>query len=106
MGIKTNLSTKGIEVISFHIALNVITLIIYNGFNTFINLPVFSVLLDPFNKIPFSFNAFVGEFPTRGSIKHLFILTRKPCRKICENNFFGEVMIGTFGIKDFNLPQA
>src|SRR3954464_352559 len=79
LGIKTNLSTKGIEVISFYIALNVIMLVIYNGFNTFINLPIFSVLLDHFNKIPPLFNASGAEYPTRGGIKHLFILTRKPC---------------------------
>src|SRR3954464_4625875 len=94
--IKTNLSTKGIEVISFHIALNVIMLIIYNGFNTFIDLPIFSVLLDPFNKIPPFFNASIWKYPTRGGIKHLFILTRKSCIKICKNNFLRELMIGAF----------
>src|SRR3954463_11741099 len=79
LGIKTNLSTKGIEVISFHITLNVIMLIIYKGFNTFINIPIFNVLLDPFNNIPPFFNASGAEYPTRGGIKHLSILTRKPC---------------------------
>src|SRR4051812_33322855 len=87
LGIKTNLSTKGIEVTSFYIALNIIMLIIYNGFNTFINLPIFSVLLDSFDKIPPFFNASGAEYPTRGGIKHLSILTRKPCIKICKNNF-------------------
>src|SRR3954464_5260736 len=85
--IKTNLSTNGIEVISFHITLNVIMLIIYNGFNTFINLPIFSVLLDPFNKIPPFFNAPGSEYPTRGDIEDIFILTRKPCIKVFKNNF-------------------
>src|SRR3954471_5783794 len=96
LGIKTNLSTKGIEVISFHIALNVIVLIIYNGFNTFINFPIFGVLLDPLNKIPSIFNASGSEYPTRGGIKHLFIVTRKSCINICKNNFLVELMIGTF----------
>src|ERR1041385_3712177 len=85
LGIKANLSTKGIEVISFHIALNIIVLIIYNGFNTFINLPIFSVLQDPFDKIPPFFNASGSEYTTRGGIKHLFILTIKTCIKLCKN---------------------
>src|SRR4051812_2346634 len=96
LGIKTILSTKGIEVISFHIALNVMILIIYNGFNTFTNLPIFGVLLDPLNKIPSIFNASRSEYPTRRGIKHLFILTRKSCMKNRKNNFLGELMIGTF----------
>src|SRR4051812_41514714 len=96
LGIKTNLSTKGIEVISFHIALNVIMLIIYNGFNTFIDLPIFGVLLDHFDKIPPFFNASDAEYPTRGGIEHLSILTRKSCIKNCKNNSLGELMIGAF----------
>src|SRR3954464_7976153 len=91
--IKTNLSTKGIEVISFHIALNVVMLIIYNGFNTFINLPIFSVILDPFNKIPSIFNASGSEHPTRGGIKHLSILTRMSCINFSKNDFLGELVI-------------
>src|SRR3954468_12823408 len=78
LGIKTNLRAKGIEVISFHIALSAIILIIYSGFNTFINLPVFSVLLDPLNKTPSIFNASRLKYPTRRGIKHLLIQTRKP----------------------------
>src|SRR4051812_13980581 len=96
LGIKTNLSTKGIEVTSFHIAFNVIMLIIYSRFNTFINFPIFSVLMDPLNKIPSIFNASGSEYPTREGIMHLFILTRKSCIKNCKNNFLGELMIGTF----------
>src|SRR3954465_13354319 len=86
LGIKTNLSTKGIEVISFHIALNVIMLIIYNGFNTFIDLPIFSVLLDTLYKIPHFFNTSCAEHPIRGGIEHLSIPRRKSCIKICKNN--------------------
>src|ERR1041385_5212913 len=63
LGIKTNLRTKGIKVISFHIALNVIMLIIYSGFNTFIDLPVFNILLDPLDDIPPFFNAFFWNTP-------------------------------------------
>src|SRR4051812_9959171 len=74
--IKTNLRTKGIKVISFHIALNVIMLIIYSGFNTFIDFPVFSVILDPPDEIPPFFSAFFLEYPARGGIQHLLILTR------------------------------
>src|SRR4051812_40770237 len=96
MGIKTNLRATGIEVISFHIAFNVIMLIFYNGFNTFINLPVFGVLLYPLNKNPSFFNASGSEYPTRGGIKHLSTLTRKSCIEVCKNNFLGELMIGTF----------
>src|ERR1044071_5580343 len=77
LGIKTNLRAKGIKVINFHIALNIITLIIYSGFNTFIDFPVFSVLLDPLNEIPSLFNAYVFEYPTRGGIQHLLILMRE-----------------------------
>src|SRR3954462_7887546 len=43
LGIKTNFRAKGIKIISFHITLNVVMLIVYSGFNTFINFPVFSV---------------------------------------------------------------
>src|SRR4051812_23428819 len=96
LGIKTNLITKCIKVITSHKTLNVIMLIIYNGFNTFIDLPIFSVLLDPFYKIPPFFNASGVEYPTRGGIKHISILTRKSCIKICKNNFLGELMIGAF----------
>src|SRR3954462_15653241 len=96
LGIKTNLRAKGIKVISFHIALNVIMLIIYSGFNTFTNFPVLSVLLDPLNEIPSIFNDSHLKYPTRGGIKHLLILTRKPGIKICEYNFLGELKIRTF----------
>src|SRR3954464_12348621 len=74
LGIKTNLRAKGIKTISFHIALNVI---IYFGFNTFINFPACSVLVDPFNEIPSIFDVSHLKYPTRGGIKHL-ILSRKP----------------------------
>src|SRR3954468_7960813 len=84
LGIKTNLRTKGIKIISFHIALNVIMPIIYSRFNTFIDFPVFSVLLDPLDEIPPFFDAFCLEYPARGGIQHLLILTRKPGIKICK----------------------
>src|ERR1041385_6723522 len=96
LGIKTNLRTKGIKIISFHIALNVIMLIIYSGFNTFIDFPVFSIFLHPLNEIPLFFNASCLEYPAGGGIQHLLILTRKPGIKICKYNIFGEFMNRTF----------
>src|SRR3954469_16385719 len=96
LGIKTNFRAKGIKVISFHITLNVIMLIVYSGFNTFINFPVFGVLMDPFNEIPSLFNAFRLKYPTRGGIQHLLIVTRKSSIKICKYNFLGELMNRTF----------
>src|SRR3954464_11004916 len=96
LGIKTNFRAKGIKVISFHITRNVIMLIVYSGFNTFMNFPVFSVLLDTFNEIPSFFNASRLKYPTRGGIQHLLIPTRKPGIKICKYNFLGELMIRTF----------
>src|SRR3954466_2949729 len=96
LGIKTNLREKGIKVISFHITLNVVMLIVYSGFNTFINFPFFSILMDPFNKIPFLFYTSGLEYPTRGGIQHLLVLTRKPGIKICKYSFLGELMVGAF----------
>src|ERR1041385_6662309 len=69
LGIKTNLRTKGIKIISFHIALNIIMPIIYSRFNTFVDFPVFSILLDPFDEIPLFFDASCLEYPTRGGIQ-------------------------------------
>src|SRR4051812_9143194 len=89
-------NTKGIKLINFHINLNVIMLIVYSGFNIFINFSVFSVLLDPFNEIPSLFNAFHLKYPTRGGIQHLLILTRKSGIKIYKYNFPRELMIRTF----------
>src|SRR4051812_18780159 len=71
-------------------------LIVYSGFNTFINFPVFSVLLDPFYKIPFFFHTSGLEYPTRGGIQHLLVLTRKPGIKVCKYNFLGELMVWAF----------
>src|SRR3954466_13900630 len=96
MGIKTNFRAKGIKVISLHITLNVVMLIVYSGFNTFIDFPVFSVLLDPFNKIPFFFYASGLEYPARGGVQPLLFLTRKPGIKICKYNFLGELMVWAF----------
>src|SRR3954467_1739874 len=96
LGIETNLREKGIKVISFHITLNVIMLIVYSGFNTFINFPVFSVLFDPFNEIPSFFNTSRLEYPARGGIQHLTVLMRKPGIQICKYNFLGDLMITTF----------
>src|SRR3954469_24832499 len=84
LGIKTNFRAKGIKVISFHITLNVIMLIVYRGFNTFMNFPVFSVLMDPFNEIPSFINTSRLEYPARGGIQHLPIPTRKPGITICK----------------------
>src|SRR4051812_24399402 len=96
LGIKSNFRAKGIKVIGFHITLNVVMLIVYSGFNTFINFLVFSVLLDPFYKIPFFFHTSRLEYPTRGSIQHLPVLTRKPGIKVCKYNFLGELMVWAF----------
>src|SRR3954469_23620962 len=106
LGIKTNFREKGIKVISFHITLNVVMLIIYRGFNTFINFPVFSVLLDPLNKIPFFLYTSGPEYPTRGGIQHLLVLMRKPGIKICKYNFLGELIVGAFEHQGLQSPQA
>src|SRR3954464_2776940 len=106
MGIKTNLRAKGIEVISFQIALNIIMLTIYNGFNTFINFPIFGISLDPFNEIPPFFNTLRLKYPTRGGIQHLLILTRKPGVKICKYNFLGELMNRTFKHQGLQSPPS
>src|SRR3954471_13998877 len=96
LGIKTNFRAKGIKVIGFHITLNVVMLIVYSWFNTFIDFPVFSILLDPFNKIPFFFYTSGLEYPARGGIQHLLVLTRKPRIKICKYIFLGELIVGAF----------
>src|ERR1041385_1678792 len=96
LGIKTNLRTKGIKIISFHIALNIIMPIIYSRFNTLIDFPVFGILLGPLDEIPLFFDASCLEYPARGGIQHLLILTRKSGIKICKYNIFGEFMDRTF----------
>src|SRR3954463_15400280 len=106
MGIKTNFRAKGIKVISLHITLNVVMLIVYSGFNTFINFPVFSILLDPFDKVPFFFYTPSMEYPARGSIQHLLVLTRKPGIKNCKYNFLGELMVGTFEHQGLQSPPS
>src|ERR1043165_5375406 len=106
LGIKSNFRTKGIKVISFHITLNVVMLIVYSRFNTFINFPVFSILLDPFNKIPFFFYTSGLEYPTRGGIQHLLVLTRKPGIKICKYNVLGELMVGAFEHQRLQSPPS
>src|SRR3954462_12605004 len=79
-------------------------LIVYSGFNTFIDFPVFSVLLDPFNKIPFLFYTSGLEYPARGGIQHLLVLTRKPSIKVCKYNFLGELMVGAFEHQGLQSP--
>src|SRR3954469_24485789 len=106
MGIKTNFREKGIKVISFHITLNVVMLIVYSGFNTFIYFPIFSILLDPLNKILFFFYTSGLEYPTRGGIQHLLVLTRKPGIKICKYNFLGELMVGAFEHLGLQSPPS
>src|SRR3954463_1469966 len=106
MGIKTNLREKGIKVISFHIALDIIMLIIYSGFNTFIYFPIFGIPLDPFKDIPSFFNAFRLKYPTRGGIQHLLILTRKSSIKVCKYSFLGELMNRTFEHQIFQSPPS
>src|SRR4051794_35991497 len=81
-------------------------LIVYNGFNIFINFPVFSVLLDPFNKIPSFFHTSGMEYPARGGIQHLLVLTRKPGMKIRKSNFLGELMVGTFEHQGLQSPPS
>src|SRR3954462_1580432 len=103
---KTNFRAKGIKVIGFHITLNVVMLIVYSGFNTFINFPVFSILLDPFNKIPFFFYTSGLEYPTIGGIQHLLVLTRKPGIKDCKYNFLGELMVGAFEHQRLQSPPS
>src|SRR3954451_7613030 len=73
-------------------------LIVYSGFNTFINFPVFSVLLDPFYKIPFFFHTSGLEYPTRGGIKHLLVLTNdiSPTKL---NSIHHKVVINTNRVK-------
>src|SRR3954465_567900 len=97
---------KGIKVISLHITLNVVMVLVYSGFNTFINFPVFSVLLDPFYKIPFFFHTSGLEYPTRGDIQHLLVLTRKPGIKICKYNFLGELMVWAFEHQGLQSPPS
>src|SRR3954471_22803401 len=96
LGIKTNFRAKGIKVIGFHITLNVVMLIVSSGFNTFINFPVFSILMDPFYKIPFFFHTSGLESPARGGIQHLLVLTRKPGIKVCKYSFLGELIVWAF----------
>src|SRR3954464_9768794 len=96
INMRSKVLAKGIKIISFHITLNVVMLIVYSGFNTFINFPVFSILLDPFNKVPFFFYTLGLEYPARGGIQLLLVLTRKPGIKICKYNFLGELMVGAF----------
>src|SRR3954462_1563751 len=103
---KTNFRAKGIKVISLNITLNVIMLIVYSGFNTFINFPVFSILLDPFNKIPFFLYTSGLEYPAREGIQHLLVLTRKPGIKICKYNFLGELMVGAFEHQGLQSPPS
>src|SRR3954462_10054128 len=106
LGIKSNFRAKGIKVISLYITLNVVMLIVYSGFNTFINFPVFSVLLDPFYKVPFFFHTFSLEYSTRGGIQHLLVLTRKPGIKICKYNFHGELMVWAFEHQGLQPPPS
>src|ERR1044072_6810723 len=80
--------------------------IVYSRFNTFINFPVFIVLLDPFYKIPFFFHTSGLEYPARGGIQHLLVLTRKPGIKICNYNFLGELMVGAFEHQGLQSPPS
>src|ERR1044071_4528043 len=101
LGIKTNFRAKGIKVISLYITLNVVMLIVYSGFNTFIDFPVFSVLLDPFYKIPFFFHTSGLEYPARGGIQHLLVLTRKPGIKFVSIIPLGSSWFGHLSVRDF-----
>src|ERR1043165_2011126 len=79
---------------------------VYSGFNTFINFPVFSVLLDPFYKIPFFFHTSCLEYPARRGIQHLPVLTRKPGIKVCKYNFLGELMVLAFEHQGLQSPPS
>src|SRR3954464_15899619 len=81
-------------------------LIVYSGLNTFINFLVFSVLLDPFNKIPFFLYTSGLEYPARGGIQHFLVLTRKPGIKICKYNFLGELMVGASEHQRLQSPPS
>src|SRR3954463_5661226 len=81
-------------------------LIVYSWFNTFIDFPVFSVLLDPFNKVPFFFYTSGLEYPARGGIQHLPVLTRKPGIKVCKYNFLEELMIWAFEHQGLQSPPS
>src|SRR3954468_7353825 len=81
-------------------------LIVYSGFNAFINFPVFGILLDPFNKIPFFFYTPGLEYPTIGGIQHLLVLTRKPGIKIYKYDFLGELMVGAFEHQGLQYPPS
>src|ERR1043165_7187836 len=81
-------------------------LIVYSGFNTFINFPVFRVLLDPLNKIPFFFYTSGLEYPARGGVQHLLVLTRKPSIKVCKYNFLGELMVWAFEHHRLQSPPS
>src|SRR3954468_989661 len=81
-------------------------LIVYSRFNTFIHFTVFSVLLDPFYKIPFFFHTSGLEYSARGGIQHLLVLTRKPGIKICKYNFLGELMVWAFEHQRVQLPPS
>src|SRR3954464_4529748 len=106
INMRSKVLAKGIKITSFHITLNVVMLIVYSGFNTFINFPVFSVLLDPFNKIPFFLYTPGLEYPARGGIQHFLVLTRKPGIKVCKYNFLGELMVGTFEHQGLQSPPS
>src|SRR4051812_19312966 len=81
-------------------------LIVYSRFNTFIDFPIFSVLLYPFNEIPYFFNTSCFEYPARGGIQHLLVPTRKPGIKICKYNFLWELMIRTFEHYGLQSPPS
>src|ERR1041385_3769539 len=76
--IKPILSTKLIKTCSFNKGLNAIILINYTWLITFVDLPIFSIVLDSFKEFPFSINIFVCERIYRGSIEQVFIRSRKP----------------------------
>src|ERR1041385_8995803 len=95
LGIKTNFRAKGIKVISLHITLNVVILIVYSGFQSSV-----------FSKIPFFFHTFGLEYPARGGIQHLPVLTRKPGIQICKYNFLGELMVRAFEHQGLQSPPS
>src|ERR1043165_9206165 len=74
--IKPKLSTKLVKTCSFNKGLHAIILINYACLFTFVDLPIFSIVLDSFKEFPFNINLFICQRTHRGSIEQVFILSR------------------------------
>src|SRR3989337_2012064 len=87
-------STKLMKSISLHKRFNTIKLKIYTWLFTFVELPIFRVAFNSFQKIPPEFNSFLHKRTSRRRIEHGLIITRKPSIKVLNNNFSWELMLG------------